>query len=149
MLLRALLLVAVTISGISAVDAQQDPIQARDELMRIQGRHGYGALPRIVRGQDPYDQAKVDQAFADFASTSQKLPPLWPENSKPTGPVGDFNASLKIWENKADFDARLAKFSKDIAEHRGKVTDLDSLKASFAVIRQNCDSCHEIYRVKN
>jgi cytochrome c556 len=150
MFFRAFLVVVVTFCGISAVSAQnEDAIKQRDELMRIQGRHGYGTLPRMVRGQDPYDQGKVDAAFADFTSTSQKLPGLWPDNSKPTGPSGDFNSSLKIWENKADFDARLAKFTKDVADHRGKVSDLDGLKASFAVIRQNCDSCHEQYRVKN
>jgi cytochrome c556 len=149
MIPRILLVLTSLGFALTMAAAQQDPIAARDELMKIQGRYGYGILPRMVRGQDPYDQAKVDQAFADLHSTSQKLPGLWPENSKPSGPSGDFNSSLKIWDNKADFDARLAKFAKDIEEHRGKVKDLDSLKVSFAAIRQNCDNCHELYRVKN
>jgi cytochrome c556 len=149
MLLRAVLAAAAFFGGVMAVAAQQNAIEARKELMKVQGRYGYGILPRMVRGQDPYDQSKVDAAFTDLTGTTQKLPGLWPENSKPTQPTGEYSSSLKIWENKADFDARLAKFAKDVAAHRGKVTDLTSLKTAFSDIRQNCDNCHELYRVKN
>ena len=150
MLLRIVLASCSILVAGAIATAQEDPIRAHKDLMKIQGRYGYVVLPRMVRGQDPYDQAKIDQAFTDLTDTTEKLPRLWPESAKPTGPSSDeYSASPKIWENKADFEARLTKFANDVADYRGKVTDLDSLKVAFTVIRQNCDSCHELYRVKN
>ena len=36
----------------------------------------------MIRGQAPFDAAKVDAAFAQWAETAQKLPGLFPDNSK-------------------------------------------------------------------
>jgi cytochrome c556 len=148
-MIRTLLATAVIGIGIATVAAQQNPIEARKALMKENGRYGYGVLPRMVRGQDPYDQAKVDAGFAVFIDTAQKLAPLWPADSKPVPPLGDYSSSPKIWENKADFEARLAKFARDAAEQRPKATSLDGLKAAFPVVRKNCDDCHDLYRVSH
>src|SRR5262249_7513762 len=45
--------------GLVAALAQSDPIAARKELMTLNGKAFYGDLNRMVRGQAPYDQAKV------------------------------------------------------------------------------------------
>ena len=63
-------------------------------------------------------------------------------------PDADYYASAKVWENKADFDARLAKLIKDIDENAPKAKNLDGLKDARAAIVQTCNSCHEVYRVK-
>ena len=54
---------------------------------------------------------KVDAVFAQWAETAQKLPGLFPDNSK-TG--GDTHATPKVWETKSDFDAKAADFGKEI-----------------------------------
>ena len=51
-----------------------------------------------------------------------------------------------IWENKADFEAKLAKFGADAKAAEAAVKDLDSFKAQFAEVQKNCGGCHETYR---
>ena len=58
---------------------------------------GAKAVVAMMRGQQPFDGKAVDAAFAQWADTAQKLPSLFPDNSK-TG--GDNRASPKIWLNK-------------------------------------------------
>jgi len=61
---------------------------------------------------------------------------------------GDTAALPAIWDNKADFEARFAKFSADAKEAQGSVKDLDTFKATFSAITKNCGGCHEMYRAK-
>ena len=143
--------VAVSVSCVTtAVIAQSDPIEARRTEMKAMGSHIYGALNRMQRGQEPYDQAKVDAAFVQFAASLQKLPTLFPQGSvSGTKPGENFRTSDKIWTEKAAFDGRFAKLAKDAADTKPKVTNLDALKAAYPAIRQTCDSCHETYLIKN
>jgi cytochrome c556 len=118
--------------------------------MKQNGEHAYGVLNRMVRGQMPYDQAKVDAAFANFVEAAPKIAPLFPAGSY-QGPVAnsDYYAATKAFDNQADIAARAAKFGKEAAEAKSKPKDLDSLKTVWpAVLRDNCDTCHELYRVK-
>ena len=76
--------------------------------------------------------------------------PWTPPNSKPPAkPNAKYSSSLKIWDNKPDFEAKLAKLTQSINESRGKAKDLDSVKTIVNNINQNCDSCHESYQVRN
>ena len=73
------------------------------------------------------------------------LPNLFPESSK-TG--GDTAALPAIWANKADFDAKAAKFVTDAKQAQTAVKDLDTFKASFSTVTKDCGACHETYRAK-
>ena len=142
---------AIAVSCVTtAVIAQSDPIEARRAEMKAMGSHIYGALNRMQRGQESYDQAKVDAAFVQFAASLQKLPTLFPPGSvSGTKPGENFRTSDKIWTEKAAFEGRFAKLAKDTADAKPKVTNLDALKAAYPAIRQTCDSCHETYLIKN
>src|SRR5262249_43675485 len=99
---------------------------------------------QMMRGQAPFDPAKVDAAFAQWAETAQKLPGLFPEDSK-TGEKT--RATPKIWVTKSDFDAKAADFGKAVAENRDKAkASLEGLKAAIPVVGKACDNCHEDYR---
>ena len=99
----------------------------------------------MMRGQAPFDAAAVDAAFAQWADTAQKLPSLFPDNSK-TG--GDNRASPKIWLNKKDFEAKAAAFAKAVAENHDKAkSSLDGLKTAIPVVGKACDDCHKDYRL--
>jgi len=152
MIIRTMLAIAsaAVMVGITAVGAQTDAAAARKQLMKQNGEHAYGVLNRMVRGQMPYDQAKVDAAFANFVDAAPKIAPLFPPGSY-QGPVAndDYYAASKAFDNQADIAARAAKFGKEAAEAKGKPKDLESLKTVWpALLRDNCDSCHEAYRVK-
>ncbi len=130
--------------GVTAVMAQQDPVKMREDLMKQNDDHAK-AVVLMMRGQQPFDAAAVDAAFKQWADTAQKLPGLFPENSK-TG--GDNRASPKIWLNKKDFDAKAAAFAKAVTENHDKAkSSLDGLKAAIPVVGKACDDCHKEYRL--
>lgn len=129
--------------GTGAVIAQSDQIAARKALMKG-NNDGAGVLVAMMRGTSPFDASKVDPVFAQWADTAQKLPGLFPDNSK----TGDTRAAPKVWETKADFDAKAAAFGKAVADNRDKAKQsLDGLKAAVAAVGKSCDNCHEDYRL--
>jgi cytochrome c556 len=139
----AALTTIVVVFGAGAVIAQSDPIKARMALMK--GNDDNARLVvQMMRGQAPFDAAKVDGAFAQWAETAQKLPGLFPDNSK-TGQKT--RAASKIWVTKADFDAKAAEFGKVVAENRDKAkASLDGLRAAIPAVGNACDNCHKDYR---
>ena len=130
--------------GAGAVIAQPDPIAARMALMKGNDDNAR-IVVQMMRGQAAFDAAKVDAAFAQWAETAQKLPGLFPDNSK----MGQkTRASSKIWVTKADFDAKAAELGKAVAENRDKAkTSLDGLRAAIPVVGNACDNCHKEYRL--
>ncbi|HEY5216885.1 MAG TPA: cytochrome c [Pseudolabrys sp.] len=144
MLLRITIAALAVVLSVGAVMAQSDPIAARQSLMKHNNDNAKAVL-QMMRGQAAFDAAKVDAAFAQWADTAQKLPGLFPDNSK-TG--SDTRATPKIWLNKNDFDAKAAAFGKAVAENRDQAkASLDGLKAAIPIVGKACDACHEDYRV--
>ena len=39
--------------------------------------------------------------------------------------------------------------NKVVGEAKGKIKDLDTLKATFPSVNDECKGCHETYRIKN
>jgi cytochrome c556 len=135
---------AFLVLGAGAVIAQSDPIAARMGLMKENQSNAEIAV-RMMRGQAPFDAAKVDAAFAQWADTAQKLPSLFPDNSKSGQKT---RAAPKIWMTKADFDDKAAAFGKVVADNREKAkVSVDGLRAAIPAIGNACDACHKDYRL--
>jgi cytochrome c556 len=130
--------------GIAAVTAQSDPIAARQALMKTNGREGKIGSD-MIRGKIPFDLAKAQAMFAAFLNAANKMPNLFPENSK-TG--GDTSASPEIWVHMDDVKARFAKLAAESKAAQESVKDLESFKVAYRDVARNCDGCHEHYRVK-
>ena len=144
MFARAIVAALTVVFSVGAVMAQQDPVKTREDLMNKNNDHAK-AVVQMMRGQQPFDAGAVDTAFKQWADTAQKLPGLFPDNSK-TG--GDNRASPKIWMNKSDFEAKAAAFAKAVAEnHDNAKSSLDGLKAAIPVVGKACDDCHKEYRL--
>jgi cytochrome c556 len=149
MISRTVLAIVVLAVGATAVAAQSNPVEERVELMNAQGKYFYGRLLRdMVEDKKPYDQATVDEAFAALVETTKKLPSLFPDTAKGQSQKGKYFSSPKVWENKADFEARFVQFTKDVGEYAPEAKSLEALKVSYPAIRKNCDGCHEVYRLK-
>jgi cytochrome c556 len=146
-MLRAVVVVVAFLVGIAAVSAQQDQVKATQAVMKGNGKNA-AALAAMVKGEKPYDQATVDAAMAQFEETIQKFPTLFPDSIKGLKPEGDYSASPKVWEDRAGFNQQVASFSKAVADARGKIKNLDSLKVALPVIGKQCGGCHETYRIK-
>ena len=145
-MLRLMLTVAACVLAASLATAQTNPIAARKALMKANGQQAkIGAA--IAKGDAPFDADKVQTIFATFVEAAEKAPALFPDNSK-TG--GKTEALPSIWKNKADFEARLAKFGADAKAAQAEAKDLASFKALWAgLIRKNCTGCHEKYVQKD
>src|SRR5262245_20546132 len=102
-MMRALVVAGALVLGISVVAAQtQDPIATRKALMKDTGKQA-GAGAAMVRGEAPFDLAKAKAIFVAVQKQAAEAPALFPDNSKEGGETA---ALPKIWESKADFDAR-------------------------------------------
>lgn len=146
-MIRALIAVVAVTAGIGAVVAQ-DLAADRKTVMRASGKNMV-ALSKMVRGDDPYNQATVDAALAQFDDKAKRLNSLFPESAKASVAGSGFSASPKIWENKAGWEAEIAKFGAAVTKAKASVKDLDTLKAAQPEINAVCNSCHETYRVRN
>ena len=146
---RAVLVVAAVLFGATAVVAQQDIIEQSHASMKANGKALGGTLSPMARGDKPYDQAAVDAALAQLEESAKKIPSLYPASVKDVKQTSEYTPSPKIWEDKAGFDAATANFAKAVGEAKGKIKDLDSLKATMPSIGKSCSGCHETYRVKN
>ena len=143
MMKRILLAVAVAALGVTAVVAQSDPTAARKALMKENGNQSRIAR-EMIEGKQPFNADAAKKVLMTFGEASDKGKGLWPDTSK----GGDHSSLSAIWENRADFDAKLAKFSAESKAAAAKITDLDSLKAQMAEIGKNCGGCHNTYRKK-
>ena len=140
----AALAAIVAIFATGAVIAQSDPIAARMALMKENNENAKVTVA-MMRGQAPFDAAKVEAAFAQWADTAKKLPSLFPDNSK-SGQ--NTRAAPKIWMTKADFDAKAAAFAKVVADNREKAKgSVDGLRAAIPAVGNACDACHKDYRL--
>ena len=144
MIVRIALAAVVAAFAATAVMAQSDPIVARKGLMKGVGGAN-GTVTQMLDGKQPFDATVAKAALMTISENATKITPLFPANSKD----GDTAALPAIWENKADFDAKMAKMSTDAKAAADKVTDLDSLKTGIGAVRQNCGGCHNVYRKKS
>jgi cytochrome c556 len=149
MMMRTVAVVAGTLLlGVGAGMAQQDAVKLAQDTMKANGRNMGTVLSPMFKGEKPYDQAAVDTALNQLEDTARKLPAMFPASIKDAKWEGDFSPSPKLWEDKAGYDAKVASFTKAVAEAKAKIKDLDSLKANFPGIGKECGGCHETFRLK-
>ena len=148
-MMRLFTIIAALFFFVVIAVAQQDLISQSRALMKSTGKNMAGVLSSMAKGEKPYDQVTVDAALEQLNETARKLPTLFPESLKSTKWESDYAPSTKIWENKVDFDSKIAGFSSAVADAVSKVKDIDSLKASMSVIGKQCGGCHETYRIRN
>jgi cytochrome c556 len=131
---------AVALAATAVTAQQQDPIKARQAIMKANGQHAQLGT-KMSKGEEPFTVEKGKKVFATYQDVA-KAHALFPESSK----TGETAALPAIWENKADFEARLTKLVNEAKAAEAKVSDLDSFKAEFTEVQKNCGGCHQTYR---
>lgn len=125
--------------------ANEDPVATRQNLMESVGL-ATGTLGKMVKGELPYDPVTAELAMRVIFTSAVGYADLFPEGS---GEGANTEASPRIWEDKPGFDAVALKLEQSaLAAIPASKEGLDSLKASFGSVAQNCRACHENYRVK-
>lgn len=132
------ILSAALVGGSYAAD---DPSADRQNLMKNVGA-ATGAGAKIAKGEMEFDPVTAQLVFNTLNAAANGLGYMFPDGSE-TG--NNTEASPKIWEDRAGFNAAVAKF---ITDTDIKIADLDGFRAAFGAATQNCGSCHEGYRVK-
>jgi cytochrome c556 len=135
------LAMGVVATAASAVD---DPILTRKKLMQANGGAA-GAAQAMIKEEIPFNVAVAQAALRTFNAVSYSVGDYFPEGSD----VGDTRASPKIWEEMAEFQQYLAEFQQDTdAARQADPQDLEAFKAVMAEIGQNCQRCHEDFRLE-
>jgi cytochrome c556 len=147
-MMRTVVVAGALLLGAGAVMAQQDVAVKQDNLMRTQGKAMYGVILKTVKGEIPYDQKAIDAAIAQLDESVPTIGNVFATNPKQDVVDATYGASQKIWQNKADFDAKIPPVTKAIADVKGKIKDKASLKVAYDSIQAKCTDCHETYRVK-
>lgn len=145
---RTMIVVGTLLLGAGAVMAQQEIAVQQDNLMRSQAKSLYTVILKMTKGDIPYNQKAADEAIANLETDVAKIAKTFEVNPKQDVVNGTYGASPKVWQSKADFDSKIPPVQKAIAEVKGKITNVASLKAAYTAINDRCTDCHETYRVK-
>jgi cytochrome c556 len=145
---RTVFVVGALLFGVSAVMAQQEIAVKQDNLMRAQAKSLYTVILKTVKGETRYDQAAVNAAIAQLEESVPTIPSVFATNPKEDVVDATYGSSQKIWQNKADFDSKVPPVTKAIADVKGKIKDVASLKVAYDSINGKCNECHETCRLK-
>jgi cytochrome c556 len=145
---RVLVAAAVLALGVSGVVAQQSVAVQQQSQMKEQGKYMYGVVLKMVKGETPFDQAAAEAALKALGESVPKIPTVFATNPKEDVVNATYGSLQKIWQNKADFDAKVPPVIKAIADAKGTFKDVATLKVAFDAIQAKCNGCHDDYRVK-
>ncbi|UPK38690.1 cytochrome c [Bradyrhizobium sp. 186] len=145
---RTMIVVSTLLLGAGAVMAQQEIAVQQDNLMRSQAKSLYTIILKMTKGDIPYNQKVVDEAIANLEADVAKIAKTFEVNPKQDVVNATYGASPKVWQSKADFDSKIPPVQKAIADVKGKITDLASLKVAYTAMNDRCTDCHETYRLK-
>ena len=140
-LLGAALVAATTSTAISA----EDPIAVRKAMMKNVGA-ATGVGGAMMKGEMEFNAVAAELVLRTMNTAALGFGELFPAGSESGG---ESTASPKIWEDRAGFDAAVAKFAADTAAGiAAKPANLDAFKAAFGAAASNCGACHKAYRIK-
>ncbi len=137
----------ITLAGVVAIAgtgvAFADAIADRQAILKSWGDD---AMPvgKMMKGEAPFDIAKVKAALANFQTNAPKLKDMFPDNSR----TGKTEASPRIWDEKARFVGLFDKLATDAGSAAAAITDEASFKANFGKVFGDCKACHDDFRIK-
>lgn len=135
---------ALCLIGATAVVSAENQHENREAAMKKVGG-AMGALAAIAKGQKDYDADVVKTSLTTIKETVTVFPTFFPAGSE----KDDEEASPKIWENKADFEAKAAKLAADAGALLAQLpADQAAVGAAVGNLGKDCAACHESYRLK-
>ena len=134
------------LAGVSALAVGATVVLAQNSAVIDQRRSAMDTIAKaslanfnMMKGEAPFDLAKVQAGLETFQVELQKFKNLFPEDSK----KGDTDARPKIWDKKSEFDSVIDKFVADAKTVAGKVKDEATFKAEYPIIPRACGNCHK------
>jgi cytochrome c556 len=119
----------------AAIKQRQDIMKANAEALKAPGA--------MMKGEAPFELAKVQASLKTLQEDAAKLKTLWPEDSK-TG--GNTRALPAIWTNMKDYLDWFDGLANDAKAAEAAIKDEASFKAAWPNITDYCGSCHKDFR---
>ena len=142
-MLRVVVGVALLGLGASVVLAQNTAvIKERKDLMKANAEATKGPTA-MMKGEAPFDLAKVQASLKTFQDNAPKLKGLWPQDSQ-TG--GDTRALPAIWKNTKEYLDWFDGFAKDAKAAAQAIKDEASFKTEWPKVVGYCGGCHKDFR---
>lgn len=133
-------------AGLLASAAAADPIEIRQSIMQSVGASAK-VSGNMAKGELTFDPDVAMAALTTFSAAGHSFPAFFPEGSESGG---ETRARDTIWSDNSGFVAASERFASDAAAAvAAKPADLDSFRAAFGSVAENCQSCHEKYRIAN
>lgn len=136
----AILLFATVIS--TAAVGSDDPAHERHELMEGV-RDAAKPVGGMLRGDLEYDAERVMQTLEVWSAAADEFGELFPAGSE------GGEAAPAIWEDRAGFDAALAKWADAIAAAKAaSPATLEEARPVVGPAFNACKNCHDSYRIE-
>ncbi len=131
-------ILCLIIAASTAAYAQNaDVIKQRREAMRVIAKAGDAPF-KMTRDQAPFDLAAVQTVLKAIEENAPRFKAMFPDDSK-TGPT---DATAKVWESRAEFNAIIDKWVADAKSAAISIKDEASFKAEYPKLVATCGSCH-------
>ncbi len=125
--------------GATGVWAQNlEAIKQRRDAMQTIARASATNYNMMI-GKAPFDAAKVQAGLKTFQEVMPKFKDLFPDNAK----GGDSEATPKVWEQRAAFNAAIEKLVADSKTAASGITDEASFKKLYPAVAADCGGCHK------
>jgi cytochrome c556 len=138
---------AVALAG--AAYAAEDPVAVRQALMDANAGAA-GVSGAMLKDELAYSPVVAKAAILTLNAVAHSVGDFFPEGT--AGPENKSDASPKIWEDAAGFEAALAKFAEAAsaaAEAAGKdgPADKAAFQAAVQPVLGTCKTCHDTFRI--
>ena len=127
------------------VYASTDNVKKRQNAMQ-QVREAIKVLFPMAKGKTEYDDFVVISMLDQMLNAAKPYASYFPTEQEL---VAHSEAAETIWTDRSGFNQSVNKFIDDIEfALNAEPENLDDFKPMFAKITNNCQSCHQVYRMK-
>jgi cytochrome c556 len=117
-------------------------IKQRQDLMKANA--DAAKVPAaMMKGEAPFDLAKVQTSLKTLQELAVKLKPLWPEDSKMGG---NTRALPAIWKDMKGYLEWFDGIASDAKAASVAIKDEATFKTEWPKVVDYCGSCHKDYR---
>jgi cytochrome c556 len=137
----AIIAAALVAGGVSVAVAQGDAIAQRKELMKATGA-ATGPIGPMLRGEQPFDLARVQASLDVYIRTAKAAPALFPAGSD----AGDTRTLPAAFAEKDKFNGIFAAWDSAATAAKASITNEATFKTEMPKVLAQCGACHQPYR---
>lgn len=140
------LCIPLCIGFVPSAGAQETALPSTT-LMKQQSQLFYRDLGGMMKGEAPFSAERAQRDIEGLIETSHKIPAAFPESAKGRmTPDSRYAASPKVWETRADFEAKAANLVSELKATQASFQTLEGLKTAYPRVNEACNACHTVYR---